>query len=271
MAGWNGLALAALADAGRSLSSRKYILAAELTAEFLLQELLRPGYRLCHSWKNGNGSGNGFLEDYAYVIEGLLSLYQATFTERWFMAAQDLLESMVLHFRRAAGGFYDTSSDHETLIVRPRSLDDSPTPSGNSMAVLILLKLAALTGIDEHRSLAEQTIAPISPFLARAPLGFGHWLSVIQLMDVGFTEVAIVGDMRRSDTQALMDVINETYRPTLVLASAPSGKDSRVTLLAGREPRPDGGPEVSVCRRSTCSAPTSNPVELRTLLANSTR
>ena len=178
-----------------ALPSARYREAAERAGDFILRELLRPGHRVFHSWKDGRASGNGFLEDYACLVEGLLALYQTTFAERWFAAARGLTDAMIECFRRPAGGFYDTSFDHETLITRPRSLQDSPTPSGNSMAVMVLLKMAAYTGESAYWTLAEETLDPMGPLVERAPLAFGHWLSAYHLAAEGLVEVAVVGEM----------------------------------------------------------------------------
>ena len=270
LAGWNGLTLTALAEAARALPSERYREAAENAGEFMLRELLRPGYRVFHSWKDGLASGNGFLEDYASLVEGLLALYQTTFAERWFVAARGLTDAMIEFFRRPAGGFFDTSSDHEALITRPRSLQDSPTPSGNSMAVTVLLRMAAYTGESTYSTLAEETLDPIASVAERAPLAVGQWLSAYHLADSGLVEVAVVGDMDNPRTKALLSVVNSTFRPAQVAAARPPAAESIIPLLAGRESQPDDWAAAWVCRRSTCAAPTSDPDELRALLDHST-
>jgi uncharacterized protein YyaL (SSP411 family) len=266
LAGWNGLALAALADAARGLASERYRQAAKGTGEFIKRELVGTGDRLAHSWKSGHASGNGFLEDYACVVEGLLALYQATVDEHWFAAARGLIDAMVERFRRPAGGFYDTSSDHETLITRPRSLQDSPTPSGNSMAATVLLKMAAYTGESSYGSLAEETLASATALAQRAPVMFGQWLSAHLLAETGFTEVAIVGDSADPQTKALLRLLDGRFQPALVIAARPVGADSLISMLKGREPGPGVRAAAWVCRRSTCAPPTSDPDELRNLL-----
>ncbi len=174
---------------------------------------------------------------------------------------------MIECFRRPAGGFYDTSFDHETLITRPRSLQDSPTPSGNSMAAMVLLKMAAYTGESAYWTLAEETLDPMGPLVERAPLAFGNWLSAWHLAAEGLVEVAVVGDADHPKTRALRSVVDGSFRPTQIAAARPPGAASIVPLLAGREPPPGGGAAAWVCRRSTCAAPTSDPEELNTLLA----
>jgi uncharacterized protein len=267
LAGWNGLALAALADAARGLASERYREAAKGTGEFITRELVRPDDRLTHSWKDGHASGNGFLEDYACVAEGLLALYQATFDERWFAAARGLTDAMIEYFRHPAGGFYDTSSDHEALIIRPRSLQDSPTPSGNSMASTVLFKMAAYTGESSYRSVAEETLASTTTLVRKAPVTCGQWLSAHLLAQIGLTEVAIVGDLADPRTKALLSLVDEPFQPALVMAARPIGADTVIPILEGRQPGPGGRAAAWVCRRSTCEPPISDPDELRILLA----
>ena len=146
--------------------------------QFILDNLIRPSSRLAHGWKDGTARGNGFLEDYACVIEGILALYQTTFAEKYYTVAKDLADAMIEHFRHPAGGFYDTSDDHETLVFRPRSLQDSPTPSGNALAATVLLKIAAYTGDNRYRSLAEETLAPAADLVTRALVMFRQALGL---------------------------------------------------------------------------------------------
>jgi uncharacterized protein YyaL (SSP411 family) len=156
LASWNSLMLAAFAGAARTLNRLDYQEVAERNAGFLLREIRQGNGRLLRTWKQGEAKLNGYLEDYAYLIEGLLEFYQTTFEPRWFVAAQELADTMIAHFQAPEGvqlartgqlpsnatdkvagiaGFYDTSNDHETLITRPRDLQDNATPSGNAMAI----------------------------------------------------------------------------------------------------------------------------------------
>ena len=186
LAGWNGLALAAFAEAAVAFASPAYREAAERAGEFILSELMdgtgsgsptgsgngtERGRRLLHSWKDGRKSGDAFLDDYACVADGLLALYGCTLEERWFAAARDLIDDLAERFPRPAGGFYDTSVDHENLITRPRAMYDSPTPTGNSMAATVLLKMAGYTGENRYRELAEDALDSLAVWGKRSP---GH-------------------------------------------------------------------------------------------------
>ncbi|MBN1629114.1 MAG: thioredoxin domain-containing protein [Thermoleophilia bacterium] len=267
LAGWNGLTLAALAEAASALGSEHLREVATQTGRFIAEELLRDGDRLAHSWKDGRASGNGFLEDYACVAEGLLAVYRTTFDEVWFAMARRLVDSLVTYFRRPAGGFYDTSSDHETLIVRPRSVQDSPTPSGNSMAATVLLKMAAYTGAGSYWDLADETLASAGPIVERAPVMASQWLTANLLAETGLDEVAVIGDLSTREVQSLLAVITSSFRPALVVGARQTGSESLLPILQDREPPPGVQAAAWVCRSSTCAAPTSDPTELAGLLA----
>jgi uncharacterized protein len=271
---WNGLALAAFAEAAACLDSPVYREAAVRAGEFVLGELgggldgaRLGGAALVHSWKDGRSSGPAFLDDYACVAEGLLALYGCTFDERWFVAARALVDEMAERFARPAGGFYDTSLGHENLITRPRATYDSPTPTGTSMAAAVLLKTAAYTGEDRYRRLAEEALDSLADEAAAAPVMAGQWLSAALLAEEGATEVAIVGDLADSHGRALVGTFRDGFRPLAVVAARPSDAASRIPLLHGREPAPGVPAMAWVCRRSTCAPPVTEPTGLSALLA----
>jgi uncharacterized protein len=280
IASWNGLALAALAEAAAGLDSPVYREAAVQAGEFILSRLGgagssgdglgdadRSGVSLVHSWKDGRASGPAFLDDYACVAEGLLALYGCTFDERWFLAALALIDQMAERFRRPAGGFYDTSLAHENLITRPRATYDSPTPTGTSMAATVLLKMAAYTGEDRYRQLAEEALDSLADEAAAAPVMAGQWLSAALLAEEGATEVAIIGDLADPQGRALVDVFRGGLRPLAVLAARPAATASPIPLLLGREPEPGAPATAWVCRRSTCAPPVTDSAGLSSLLA----
>ena len=233
--------------------------------EFLVGRLLHDGDRLSHSWKDGQAAGNGFLEDYACVVEGLLALYATTFSEPWFTAARALADSMLTHFARPEGGFYDTSDDHERLIVRPRSLHDSPTPCGNSIAASVLLKLAAYTGDGRYLEAAEGALAAASGLVSRAPMMGGQWLFALLLAETGATEVAIVGDLATPAGDDFLQVVRSTYRPFVAVAARPAGGATLVPILAGRELGPEEPAVAWVCRRVYLLSPDQPPEGARGL------
>ena len=265
LAAWNGLAIGALADAARLLPSpaaERYGAAAVDAAEAIVAGLRRPDGRLGRSWKDGRSSGEGVLEDYADLADGLLALYEATFDERWFTIARELADTILDHFEDPAGGFFDTADDHEALVTRPKDPQDNATPSGGSMATLVLLRLAALTGEARYREAADRAIATVTGFLAHYPSGFANWLSAAQLAIGGIVELAIVGDPDDEATWALLDETRAHARPDLVMALAADPSVSVVPLLAGRTAI-DERPTAYVCRQFACRLPVTDPAALR--------
>jgi hypothetical protein len=269
--------LAAFAEAARALNRADYQRVAEHNADFLLRELRRENGRLLRSWKacpggtegTGEAKLNGYLEDYAYLIEGLLELYQTTFEPRWFVAAQELAKAILEHFADSRGTLYDTSDDHETLITRPRDLQDNATPSGNAMAVTVLLKLAGFTNDLRIVGIAHQALAQMQPMLSQYPLGFGQWLQAMSYALSKPREIAIIGDPGSADTQALLKIVRGGYRPFQVVAlGAPDGQRpgrAAVLLLQGRG-LVDGQAAAYVCRDFTCQAPVTEVGALRAKL-----
>ena len=263
---WNGLMLAAFAEAARILDRDDHRGVAESNANFLLRELRHENGRLLHSWKDGDARLNGYLEDYAYLIEGLLELYQTTFDPCWYKAAHELAETMLIHFQAPEGGFFDTSDDHETLITRPRDLQDNATPSGNAMAVTALLKLAGFTNELRYVDIARQTLAQMQSMMSQYPLGFGQWLQGLAYALSQPKEIAIVGNPDAADTQALLSVVRSGYQPCQVVAlGAPSPDSATVPLLKDRD-LIEGRAAAYVCTNFACQAPVTEPEALKVLL-----
>jgi uncharacterized protein YyaL (SSP411 family) len=251
----------------------------ERNAGFLLRELRQENGRLLRTWKarpeRAEGAGeaklNGYLEDYAYLIEGLLELYQTTFESRWFVAAQELADTMINHFGDPQGTFYDTSDDHEALITRPRDLQDNATPSGNNaVAVTTLLKLAGLTDDLRYVNIDHQALAQMQAMMSQYPLGFGQWLPALAYALSKTREIAIVGDPDSADTQALLSVVRDGYQPFQVMAlgSPDSGNTAdRVGCIAAVPLLQDRGmvngqPAAYICRDFACQAPVTEPTKL---------
>jgi hypothetical protein len=270
LAAWNGLMLAALAEAARALDRPDYRALAERNAAFLLEHLRtmdggRPsGRRLRRSWKDGRATLNAYLEDHADLAEGLLALYETTFEARWFTAARELADEMLRHFADPEGGFFDTSDDHETLVARPKGLQDNAVPSGNALAATVLLRLAAWTGEGRYRDAAEAALRLAEPYLGRHPTAFGQWLAALDFALAPVREIAIVGDPTAMETRALLRVVLVGYRPHQVVAVGDDGADI-VPLLADR-PAIDGRPTAYVCRSFVCERPVTEPAELAALL-----
>ncbi|MDR7518826.1 MAG: thioredoxin domain-containing protein [Armatimonadota bacterium] len=264
---WNGLALAAFAEAARAFDRSDYRRVAEANAEFILKEMQTPDGRLLRSWRAGQARLNAYLEDYANLIDGLLVLYEATFDARWFVEARRLAEVMIRHYRDPAGGFFDTSDDHETLVVRPKDLQDNATPSGNAMAATVLLRLAALTGDGRYRDLAEAALRGVQPLLGNYPTAFAQWLCALDFALARPKEIAIIGDPVASETRALLAVVLKPYRPNQVVALGRPGEPSPIPLLEGRAPL-DGHATAFVCEQFACRQPVTDPEALEAQLAS---
>ncbi len=266
LASWNGLMLAAFAEAARALDRADYRQVAEENASFLLTEMRRADGRLWHTWKEGEARVNGYLDDYTHCIEGLLELYQTTFDPRWYVAASELMEAVIEHFR-APVGFYDTSDDHETLVVRTRELQDNAVPSGNAMAAYVLLRLAGLAMEQRYLDLAYESLIQMQPILIRYPLGFGQWLIALDYALAHPREIAILGDLEAADTQALLRVCSTGYRPhQSVAVGRPDVEAAQVPLLQQRG-QVDGRATAYVCVNFACLPPVTEPAALQELLA----
>lgn len=258
---WNGLMLAAFAEAGRVLARPDYTAVASQNAEFLYQNMRKADGRLLRTWKAGSAAKyDAYLEDYAYLADGLLALYQNTFDERWFSWAQELTEMILTYFRdKEHGGFFDTAVDHESLIHRPKDVQDNATPSGNALTALVLLRLSLYTGDGRYWDVAEQTVSALYGPMLQYPSGFAQWLIAAQFITSEPQEVAIVGQANDADVQALLAEVFAHYRPDLVTAVGEVG--AVVPLLANRD-KIEGKATAFVCRRFVCQQPVYEPAAL---------
>ncbi|HXV02746.1 MAG TPA: thioredoxin domain-containing protein [Gaiellaceae bacterium] len=251
IASWNGLLLAALAEAGRRLDRSDYLEAAERLAEFLLGPLSDHDGRLHRTYREGQAKNTGFLEDYADVANGLYELHVATGRLRWLEEANRLARLAVELFGdEERGGFFLTPAHGEELIARQKSFDDHPTPSGNSMLAFVLMKLARIYGDDELERRAVGVFRLLRETLPRAPHAFGHALSALDLHFSPRRELAIVGPPSSDVARAAL----EPFRPNTVVAVGPG---DGVPLLEGKE-LVDGQPAVYVCERFACQAPVTD-------------
>ena len=255
IAAWNGLALAALAEAGRRLSNAAFVHAAERLGNFLLAELSAPGGRLYRSWRNGQAGIPGYLEDYADVANGLYELHVATGDLRWLAEANRLARLAVdLFTDEERGGFFMTARDAEQLVARKKDLDDNPVPSGNSMLAFVLLRLARIYGDDELERQAAGVLRLLHPNLSRIPSAFGWALCALDLYLSPPRELAIVGLPGDEIARAAL----APFDPNGVVAFGP-GDD--IPLLAGKT-QVGGRPTLYVCERFACRAPITDPAEV---------
>ena len=207
--------ISALADAGAALERDDYLDAARRAATFLLETMRDADGRLLRTYNAGEAKLNAYLEDHAFLLEALITLYEATFEARWFHAARATADAIVERFADPErGGFFQTSSDHERLVARRKELEDSPIPSGASSAAFGLLRLAALTGEARYEEHAAGVLALAGELARRYPQAFGHLLQALDFQLATVQEVALVG----ADLAPLARVVRGAFRPHLVLA-----------------------------------------------------
>jgi uncharacterized protein YyaL (SSP411 family) len=264
---WNALAIGALAEAGRVFEEPSYVRAAVRCAEFVMTHLRDERGRLLRSWRNGTAGKPGFADDYAVMASACLTLYETTFELRWFEEAVTLGDELIRLFRDdERGGFFQTGSDAEELVLRPKELYDNATPSGNSVAAEVLLRLALFTGDAAYERAGLSALRLIRDAMAGAPTGFGQALCALDLYLGPSKEIAIIGDLSSEDTRALAaEVASSVYRPNVVLAVAAPGDERAaltVPLLRDRDAR-DGRATAYVCERFTCKLPVTEAEQLR--------
>ena len=264
LAGWNGLMLRALADVARVMENEQARDLAMHSGTFLFTELVR-GDRTFRVHKDGMTRINGMLEDHAALGLAALGLYELTFDPAWMRRAVSLAHSAVEWFwDDDVNAFFDTARDHETLITRPREITDNAIPSGNSLAVELLLRVAELTADADLRRRATFVLETLAEPMRQYPSAFGHLLGDAELAAFGAVEVAIAGTAGAADFQALARETARHYLPTLVLAGGMADAGDPA-LLSGREAR-GGQATAYVCRGYACDEPVSEPGALRTQL-----
>jgi uncharacterized protein YyaL (SSP411 family) len=263
LASWNGLACRAFAEAGRALERADYVAAAVRNAEFLLGSMRADG-RLLRTWKDGQAKLKGYLEDYAMVAAALVDVYEATFERRWLDEARRLADDMLrLYWDDEVGGFYDTGSDHERLIVRPRNLFDNAVPCGSSVAIETLLRLAVLTGEGAYQTRALSALRPMGDLMSRYPSGFGRFLCALDFNIGPGVEVALLGASREALGPLAREVFGR-YLPNRVVAGAigaDAAAQAGLPLLEGRVPV-DGRATAFVCRNYACDLPATDTATL---------
>jgi uncharacterized protein YyaL (SSP411 family) len=269
LASWNGLMLRAFAEAGAALERQDYLDAAAKNAEFLLTAL-RPEGRLLRTYREGQAKLPGFLEDYSFVADGLLSLYEATFERRWLDSAVELADQMIaLFWDEGAGAFYDTGKEHEELVVRPRDVFDNAQPCGGSVASDVLLRLSVVTGNEDYASKAAAPLRTLAELMGRAPAGTGRWLAALDFYLSTPKEVAVIGPSANAATADLLRTVNGRYLANRVIVGADSevaAAASGLPLLEGRG-MVDGKPTAYVCENYACQLPVTDAESLASQLS----
>ncbi len=265
---WNGMMLAAFAEAGRTLGREDYNNIATRNAEFILSTMMKNG-RLFRTWKAEPGQAKlmAYLEDYAFYADGLLALYQTTFNPRWFQQALALMDVTLEHFLdEEAGGFFDTADDHEQLVTRPKSLQDNAIPCGNSVAVRALLLLAAYTGQDKYQEPAIKALAGLQGPMSQHPEAFAYWLGSLEFTLASPKEVAVIGQLDSEETGNMLKTLLASYRPNQVVAVANENDTEGHPALVQERPSQEGKATAYVCQKFSCKQPVTTAAELEELL-----
>jgi uncharacterized protein len=267
IASWNGLAVAALAQAGWRLGRPDLLDAARACARFLLETMTGDDGRLRRSFRAGSARIPAYLDDHAAVCHGLLELAVATGEPDWLAPARRIADEAVARFAdERNGGFFQSARDAEPLVAPHKELDDNPTPSGNALMAHSLVRLARIYAQPELEARAAAALRLAADGMRRAPHGFGQMLSTLDLHLSPPREVAVVGPAADPATRALADAVRAGFHPTAVYAFGDGADAAGIPLLEGR--RPVGGmPAVYICERFACGAPLTDPAAARAAMA----
>jgi len=247
---WNGLMMAAFAEASAVLDEPEYLAIAKKNAEFILTELQSDG-RLLRTWKNGKAKLNAYLEDHANVADALIELYQVSGEIRYLYQAKRLVDVMIDEFwDEENGGFYFTASGHEQLIVRNKDYYDNATPSGNSVGADVLLKLSKFFADEKYERFAATVLRLVATQISRYPQGFGRSLSALELYLGGSKEIIIVGEKGNELARAA----GQAYIPDAIVVRSENPEGDALPLLEGRTTI-DGKPTAYVCENFVCQRP----------------
>ena len=254
---WNGLMIDALARAGAALGRPEYVAAAARAAQFILERMCNPGGRLLHCWRRGEARVGAFVDDYAALADALVSLYEATFEERWLAAALRLVEVILAEFADPAGsGFYFAAADGQELPARKKDALDAPLPSGTGLALMALVRLGKLCQRSDFIARVEQILLAHLAILQRGPTAVGQMLLVLDMLLSPSPEIVILAGDDAAAGAAVLARLRRKFLPNQVLAMRDPAAAGPVLdrLFAGKKVIPPG-PTVYVCQNQTCQAP----------------
>ncbi len=257
---WNGLMLAAVAEASAVFERDDYLEVARANADHLLRRMVDSG-RLRRTDSNSENGARGFLDDYAALIDGLLVLHSADGDSRWLIEAESLARSAVeLFWDPLRSQFYDTGSDQEALIVRPRDVTDNAHPSGHSMITDVLIRLATITGNSDFRTMAGHSLRGVRGIMEQFPTGAGHWLCALDSYLADSKEAVIVTDGDHSEATPMLRRLASVFEPSAVRVSMTTDDDGNREwpVFSGRT-TVNGQPTAYVCRNYACQLPTNDP------------
>jgi uncharacterized protein YyaL (SSP411 family) len=257
---WNALMIDSMARAAGGLDEPRYLQAAARAADFIFRQMSRDDGRLLHSWRGGQAKFDAYLDDYTYLINALVTLYEASFDQRWIDEAVRLADIVLAHFADDdSGGFYFTADDHEPLIARNKDVQDSSVPSGNAMAATALLRLGKLCGRDEYSDAGRRTLEMASSFMQRSPTAAGQMLIALDRFFGPTPEIVVLGDPGHPETAAVLADLRKRYIPNYVLACRAEARisvdsDALRPLFEGKTAR-GAEPTVFICENFACQAP----------------
>ena len=266
---WNGMMLSAMAEAARVFGEERYRDSAQRTADFLLRMHRRPDGRLLRTSRAGRAHLEAYLEDYAYLAEGLLDLYEAGAAETYLHAAARLAAYLVADFADdAQGGFFTTATHHESLILRGREGADGATPSANAVAASALARLSFHFDRQDWRDAASRAIRAYGRQIARYPRAFAKSLAVVDFLIEGPVELAFVGDNTQDGFCALHRAVADCYLPNRIVATSEPGVSSSLPLIQGKQ-AVGGNPALYICRNFSCQQPVTDPRSVSAALQTS--
>ena len=259
--GWTALMIDPLARAGGVFGESKYLEAATRAADFILAQMTRPDGRLLHAWRGGQAKLDAYLDDYAFFIQALVTLYESSFDERWVAQAVRLADLVLQHFADPqVAGFFYTADDHERLIARNKDFLESSVPSGNAVAAMALLRLGKLCGRGDYLQAAHDVIAAAAGWMQRAPTAMGQMLAVADMLVGPLPELVVIGDPAQEATAAVLIDLRKRYIPNRVVACrAPgqAGGSPHLDPLFQGKAAAGEQPVVYLCESFACQAPVS--------------
>ncbi|MFN0244495.1 MAG: thioredoxin domain-containing protein [Planctomycetota bacterium] len=268
LASWNGLMISALALAHQVLDEPRYLDAARAALRYVLTGMRQPDGRLFATARSGRAHLNAYLDDYVFVVQALIDVYESDFDERWLDEATRLTTIVTDRFEDAeGGGFFTTAHDHESLLARLKNPHDGALPSGSGVHALNLLRLAELTGAGTLAQSAERTIRSLGALVNRYPAAFSQLLIAVDFLAAQPREIVLAGSLDDESLLALLREVRATFLPQRVVALArPSARSSTLPLIEGKVAGPSGA-RAYVCRNYACREPADTPAELRARLA----
>lgn len=264
---WNGLMIAAFARGAQILGEKKYREAAENAADFLLNRMMNKDGRLLHRYREGQAGIEANLDDYTFLVWGLIELYEATFDTRYLTTALALNKEMINHFwDKSRGGLFFTPDDGEKLIARKKEINDGAIPSGNSVAMLNMLRLARFTGDSDLEEKAAKIERAFSSEVKQMPLGYTHFMTAVDFGIGPSYEVVIVGNSEAEDTEKMLKALRSRFIPNKVTILRPTntssqGIDSLAKFVKYQESIHDKA-TAYVCLNYACKTPTTDIKEM---------